>query len=108
MWRKFFHWAASAPASSPAGSANLRVSREACSVVHHQRLVIFDAGRGLMYKANSAGAQIWEQLAKLTPLDEIADGLSRQYGIAPEQAASDVRRFVLELEQAGLVSASEN
>jgi hypothetical protein len=83
----------------------LRVSSEARAVIHRDRLAVFHADRGSMFKANGVGAQIWEALANETPAPLVAEQLVRRYGITPQRAQADVEAFIAQLRDAGLVSS---
>ena len=88
-------------------SKGLQVSGEARAVVQDNRLALFHAGRGLMFKSNSSGAHIWEALARRVPADRVASDLAERYGIPAEQAALDVASFLRQLQTAGFVNTGD-
>src|SRR5579871_3967392 len=96
------------PQTAPDVGSSPRVSTEARAVIHRDRLAVFHASRGSMFKANGVGAQIWEALAKETPVPLVAEQVALRYGITPQRAEADVAAFIAQLRNAGLVTAEGN
>lgn len=53
---------------------------------------------------NPVGTRIWELIDGNTPLDHIAQIISREFDISPAQAKQDAQEFVRELKEKGLIS----
>ncbi len=69
-------------------------------------LLLLDTGRGLIFKANSTGARIWQGLVEGQSIPALAQQLSEQYGVAPERTARDIDRFLADLRDNGLLTAA--
>jgi hypothetical protein len=65
--------------------------------------VLLDVDRGLCFSLNSVGLKIWESLKEGCSADQIAEKLQREYSISFEQASTDVRTFLEELQSSGLL-----
>jgi hypothetical protein len=53
--------------------------------------------------ANESGVVLWRRLAEGTTRDALVDELARTFGIASEQAATDVDSFLRDLEARDLL-----
>ena len=51
-----------------------------------------------LYALTPTAALLWEQLGEWTTVDVLADCLLREYDVAREQAVTDVREFIEQLE----------
>jgi hypothetical protein len=68
--------------------------------------VIALEARGSTYvAANGAGTLLWRALAEGTTADALADELVRVYGIDRARAADDIRHFLAQLTDQGLLAA---
>src|SRR5579872_6078110 len=110
MWKKLIQHVRRAPSSDAGNLATprlagsvVRISPDARAVMEGNNLALFHAARGLMFKSNRIGAQIWESLANNLPPAEVARGLAQRYRIPLEQANLDVVRFIAQLLTAELV-----
>src|SRR5262245_63026113 len=56
-----------------------------------------------IYVMNDVGSRIWELLAAPTPIEQIAETLSREFEVSPEHARDDVAEFLGVLRERGLV-----
>ena len=65
--------------------------------------VLLDVDRGLCFSLNSVGLKIWEFLKEGCNADQIAEKLQRTYSIPYEQALTDVRTFLEQLQSSGLL-----
>lgn len=65
--------------------------------------VLLDIDRGICFSLNSVGLKIWESLKQGCNTDQIAEKLQREYSIPYEQAFTDVRTFIEQLQSSGLV-----
>lgn len=66
--------------------------------------VMLDMASGYYFGLDPVGARIWQLLSQTSSLADIVERLSREYDVTPEQAESDVVRFVEELKANGLLS----
>jgi PqqD family protein of HPr-rel-A system len=66
--------------------------------------VILDMATGYYFGLDPVGARIWQLLSQPNSLTEIVERLAREYDVTPEQAESDLVRFVEELQANGLLS----
>lgn len=57
-----------------------------------------------IFTLNDAAARIWELVDGRRSVDEIAETIHREYDVDHEQASSDVRSLLGQMEQARLVS----
>ena len=68
--------------------------------------VIALEARGSTYvAANGAGTVLWRALAEGTTPEALADELVRVYGIDRERAAEDIKHFLAQLTDQGLLAA---
>ncbi len=62
--------------------------------------------KGIPYQApialNSVGAEIWTRLADNMEISQIAEEVSALYQISLDEAVSDVREFMVQLEKQGV------
>ena len=56
-----------------------------------------------IYVMNDVGTRIWELLAGPTPVERIADTLSREFEVTAERAIDDVAEFLAMLQERGLI-----
>lgn len=90
--------------SAPAGAGGeLRISADVRAVVEGGSLVVLHVGRGILYKANSTGARVWQGLAGNRPRRSIAKDLSLEFGVPQEVVEKDIDEFVADLESNGLL-----
>lgn len=101
MWNKLIRFRRAAPPKA------VRISPDAQAVIEGNRLAVFQARRGLMFKANGTGTRIWQAIERQLPPAQMASELACAYGIPPEQASRDVARFIAELRGAALVTGGE-
>ena len=66
--------------------------------------VMLDMASGYYFGLDAVGARIWQLLSETSSLAEIVERLAREYDVTPEQAESDLVRFVEELKANGLLS----
>ena len=52
---------------------------------------------------NETGAYIWEQYGLLRSETAVAEALGREFGISAKEALADVRQFLQQLKEQGLV-----
>lgn len=73
-----------------------RVSSSDGSIVMHLR-------RGTMFRINPVGSKILDLLEREVSVGEIAEQISREFGVAREMVRADVRDFLACLEAHGVV-----
>lgn len=65
--------------------------------------VILDMASGYYFGLDPVGARIWQLLSQPSSFAEIVERMAREYDVTPEQAESDLVRFVEELKANGLL-----
>jgi hypothetical protein len=86
----------------------MRISENVRAATGEDGIVLLDIGQGQMFTINPVGSRIWHQLKDGRSLEEIAEGLATDFGIAREQARSDTDEFVKQLETRQLIRTSES
>jgi hypothetical protein len=66
--------------------------------------VMLDMASGYYFGLDPVGAHIWQLLSETSSFAEIVERLAQEYDVTPEQAESDLVRFVEELKANGLLS----
>ena len=66
--------------------------------------VMLDMASGYYFGLDPVGARIWQLLLETSSLAEIVERLAQEYDVTPEQAKSDLVRFVEELKAHGLLN----
>jgi hypothetical protein len=56
-----------------------------------------------IYVMNDVGTRIWDLLEAPTPVEYIAETLSREFEVSPESAIDDVAEFLNVLRERGLI-----
>jgi hypothetical protein len=59
-----------------------------------------------LFVLNTVGEWLWERLDGSESVEALADGVCGQFEVSQEDALSDVRAFLEELDEAGLLKAS--
>ena len=80
-----------------------RSPRTAWRVIEGEAVILSldtKAFRGL----NPVGSRVWELIDGRRSVDEIVEAIAREFDVAPERAAEDVRAFVRALLDRGLVT----
>ena len=85
----------------------MRISRNVRTVVGKDGAVLMDVKGGLMFSLNPIGSIIWQQLSDGRTPEQIAERLSSEFGIARQQALTDVNEFVEQLQAQHLIEPSE-
>jgi hypothetical protein len=68
---------------------------------HETVLMSIDAGA--YYGLEGAARSIWEKLENPTSFSELVDCLLREYRVSRETCASDLQKFLAEIEREGLL-----
>lgn len=82
---------------------NFTVNPEAVASFHDDGIVILHTDEGTLFSSNATGARIWRGLEQRLPWEIIADGISRDYQIAPTTAREHTLGFLVALEQQTLI-----
>lgn len=69
--------------------------------------VVLHLETGVYFGLDGVGARVWELLASPRTLPELVDRITEEYAIDGETCGRDLRRFVAELEERGLVEPAE-
>jgi hypothetical protein len=67
-------------------------------------IVMLHLGNSTYYGLDPVGVRVWTLLKEGKAPDAIRDALAREYDVEPEIIATDVARFLDELEANGMVS----
>ena len=84
-----------------------RLSEEVRSTHSQDGAIVLDIHRGQMFCLNFVGSRIFELLKQGSAEPVIVDDISREFGIARDIAAADVREFILTLECHSLVTGNQ-
>jgi hypothetical protein len=68
-----------------------------------QETVLMSIDAGAYYGLEGAARSIWEKLENPTSFSELVDCLEREYRVSRETCASDLQKFLAELEREGLL-----
>ncbi len=66
-------------------------------------IVMMSIEKGAYFSLDETGTTIWEQLAKPVTVADICTRLEQQFDVDPAQCEADVRAFLNELAQEGMV-----
>lgn len=72
-----------------------------------ETLYLFSEETGYIYELNETGSEIWSLLKEGLDEDQIAEELSRKYGVDTALVEEDLRKFIVELKKYGLISEEE-
>jgi hypothetical protein len=81
----------------------MRISDSVRNTHNQDGGVVLDIRHGRMYGLNFVGSRILELVKQDCEELQIADEISRQFGISLDTAASDVREFLESLHKHGLI-----
>lgn len=65
-------------------------------------VAVLDLERSTYLAVNESGRVLWTSLAKGATLDELAEQLDVQFGVAPALARADARTFLTDVVELGL------
>ena len=68
-----------------------------------QETVLMSIDAGAYYGLEGAAQSIWEKLKNPTSFSELVDCLVREYRVSRETCASDLQKFLAEIEREGLL-----
>ena len=86
----------------------MRISENVRTTANQDGAVLMDIQGGSMLTLNPIGSIIWQQLSDGRPPEQIAERLASEFGIAREQALTDVNEFVEQLQAQHLIGPSES
>lgn len=78
------------------------------SIVDRDGAIILDIRNDAFYSANSTGAYIWSRLIAGESVEQIARALTRDTGIDPAIALSDVEEFLASLKSKRLFDFNDD
>ena len=84
----------------------MNVGEVAAKVIDGEAILI-NLTDGMYFSMDEVGTMIWELLERGHSLEQVANSVSEQYDVGPEQAASDVQRLVAELHDARLIEPTD-
>src|SRR5260370_27825770 len=82
----------------------LRVSPHVRASVHDDGLALLHIQRGQVFLCNRTGSRIWQGLSEGREPEDVADEISRHYGVRRQVARQHAGSFVGELERRGLIT----
>ncbi len=68
-----------------------------------QETVLMSIDAGAYYGLEGAARSIWKKLENPTSFSELVDYLVREYRVSRETCASDLQKFLAEIEREGLL-----
>jgi hypothetical protein len=68
-----------------------------------QETILMSIDAGAYYGLEGAARRIWEKLENPTSFSELVDWLVREYRVSRETCASDLQKFLGEIEREGLL-----
>ena len=76
-----------------------------------ERTILVPTGRGIvdhksLFTLNDTGSHVWEQLVSPRTVDDLNRSLAQEFDITPEEARTDVERFLADLAAAGCIHES--
>jgi DNA-binding Lrp family transcriptional regulator len=81
----------------------VKISAQVRSTHDQDGAVVLDIKNGRMFGLNLVGSRILELLKDNAQPPQIAEEISREFGVAPETASADVREFLETLEKNHLI-----
>jgi len=70
--------------------------------------ILLDLRRGTMFRLNPLGSQILDRLERGESLPHIAEQISTQFAMAPDEVQSDVKEFLSSLELHGVLDSRDS
>jgi Coenzyme PQQ synthesis protein D (PqqD) len=89
------------------GASVVKLSEHVRSTHNADGAVVLDILHGEMYRLNLVGSRMLELLKDGFTNAQIADAVSRQFGVARETVAADLEEFLQHLEKHKLLNLSE-
>jgi hypothetical protein len=82
-------------------------NQDAVAKVISGETILMNITSGMYFSMDGAGTTIWQLLERGHSLEQVADAVSDQYGVAPGQVTSDVVRLTAELVDARLIVSTD-
>lgn len=82
-------------------------AREQVSCEVDAEAAVLNLANGAYYGLDAVGARIWGLLATPKTVGQIRDALLENYDVAAERCESDLKRFLGELAEEGLIEVRE-
>ena len=80
-----------------------RVSDSIRSTHGQDGAIVLDIAHGKIYRLNRVGSRVLESLETGTSESEIADRISREFGVSHDIAENDTHEFIQKLRRTGLL-----
>ena len=75
--------------------------------VNDDNLIVLDLVKGQIFTANTIGSRIWRGLfVDKQPKEQLVEVIATEFGTTQEVVVKDVEKFVVQLQQRGLVADS--
>src|SRR6267154_3354168 len=87
--------------------SKMKISEHVRTTITQDGAVLMNIKGGHMVTVNPIGSIIWQQLSDGRSPEQIAEHLASEFGIAREQALTDVNEFVEQLQAQHLIEPSE-
>jgi hypothetical protein len=81
-----------------------QVSQSVRASITQDGAVLIDVDQGKIFSLNVTGSVVWAQLAQGCDPDEIADAISKEYGVDRERARADIEELIGTLEKKRLIT----
>lgn len=88
-------------------TAFVRHDRVVANDLGEQETVMLDVDRGMYFGLTGVGRAIWDRLAEPISLDDLVGSLLEEYDVAESACREEVRAFLADLVEEGLVDATE-
>jgi hypothetical protein len=85
----------------------VKLSAQLRSTHNQDGAIVLDILHGEMFRLNFVGSRMLELLKQGIPEPQIADAVSREFGVAREIVAADLEEFLAHLEKHKLLNLSE-
>lgn len=72
-----------------------------------KELVVLDTEAGVYYGIDGVGSRIWELLQEPRTITELQEAILEEFAVGPEQCEQDLRSFIDDLQEAGLVETRD-
>ena len=84
----------------------LKISESVRSSHGQDGAILLDVQQGQIFNVNLVGSRILELLAAGTSEPDVADAISKEFGVNRDTATKDMREFLLALQERGLLEAN--
>ena len=84
----------------------LKISESVRSSHGQDGAILLDVQQGQIFNVNLVGSRILELLAAGTSEPDVADTISKEFGVNRDIATKDMQEFLLALQERGLLEAN--